>query len=390
MKTHLLRVGAALLCASLVLTACQTPPPPPPPPAVTVDETMAGAINAVLLDMAKQLGPLAETERSLVIDPLLDGRSGQQTVATEQALQQLNQAIPRVLRRVRVLAFNEQGANESRWVINGTVAQRDQPGAYRMTLALSDRSSGLVLARSVAPFQDAQLDVAPTRVYADSPSLVRDRTTDGYLRTTETPAGKPADAVYLDQIPTAALLAEAANAYNTSRWDDAMQLYSRAVQRPDGQQLRTFNGLYLVNMQMGRSSAAEEVFGKIASLGLATNNLAVKILFRPASTDFIADRNLSGPYPMWLRQIARAAQAAEVCLHVVGHTSKTGSEQLNERLSLARARTVVERMDKEAPGIARKTRTSGVGSRETVVGTGTDDLRDAPDRRVEFKVVSCA
>jgi len=32
---------------------------------------------------------------------------------------------------------------------------------------------------------------------------------------------------------------------------------------------------------------------------------------------------------------------------------------------------------------------SGVGSREKLVGIGTDDLRDALDRRVEFRPVPC-
>lgn len=380
----------AFVTAALLIGGCKSPPPPPPPPpVVTVDETLSGAINAVLLDMARQLGPLVETERSVVIDPLLDGRSGQQTRATELAVQLLNKALPSVLRRARLLPFDEKGANDSRWLINGTLTRRDEPGAFRISLALSDRSSGLVVARAVAPFTDAQLDVAPTRVYSESPSLVRDRTVDGYLITAETPAGKPADALYLEQIPTAALLAEAAAAYNNERWDDSLRLYTSAVQRPDGQQLRTFNGLYLANTQLGRTAAAEDAFGKIAALGLATNNLAVKLLFRPGSVDFVPERNLSGAYPMWLRQIARAAQGADLCLNVVGHTSKTGSEPLNERLSLARARAVVERMDKDAPGIARKSRTNGVGSRENLVGIGTDDLRDAPDRRVEFKVIAC-
>ena len=31
----------------------------------------------------------------------------------------------------------------------------------------------------------------------------------------------------------------------------------------------------------------------------------------------------------------------------------------------------------------------GIGFRENIVGSGTDDLRDALDRRVEFKVRSC-
>lgn len=383
---------AALFAATLLLNGCAAPkpPPPPPPPPPTVDETMAGAVNAVLLDIARQLRPLADTDRSLVFDPLLDGRSGQQTRATEQAVQMVNQALPTVLRRVRLLPFDEQSAGASRWLLNGTLTRRDEPGGFRLTLALSDRPTGLVVARAVAPFTDLQLDVAPTRVYSESPALVRDRTIDGYLITADTPAGKPADALYLEQIPTAALLAEAANAYNNERWEDALRLYTGAVQRPDGQQLRTFNGLYLANTQLGRTPAAEDAFGKIAALGLATNNLAVKLLFRPGSTDFVTERNLSDPYPMWLRQIARAARAADLCLNVVGHTSKTGSEPLNERLSLARARAVVERMDRDAPGISRKSRTSGVGSRENLVGLGTDDLRDAPDRRVEFKVIACS
>jgi outer membrane protein OmpA-like peptidoglycan-associated protein len=32
---------------------------------------------------------------------------------------------------------------------------------------------------------------------------------------------------------------------------------------------------------------------------------------------------------------------------------------------------------------------AGVGSKEALVGLGTDDQRDALDRRVEFRVVDC-
>ncbi len=32
---------------------------------------------------------------------------------------------------------------------------------------------------------------------------------------------------------------------------------------------------------------------------------------------------------------------------------------------------------------------NGVGSRETIVGTGRDDATDALDRRVEFKPLAC-
>src|SRR5258705_11367165 len=88
---------------------------------------------------------------------------------------------------------------------------------------------------------------------------------------------------------------------------------------------------------LGRAADAENAFGKIVAIGLATNNLAVKFLFRPGSIEFWADTKISGPYPIWLRQLAQQMVATRSCLRVIGHTSRTGSEPLNERLSLRRA-----------------------------------------------------
>jgi len=74
---------------------------------------------------------------------------------------------------------------------------------------------------------------------------------------------------------------------------------------------------------------------------------------------------------------------------VTGHTSRTGSESVNERLSLQRAVSVKTRLVGEAPPLSKKLRESGMGFRENIVGTGADDASDALDRRVEFKVVGC-
>lgn len=386
-RAALRRRVLALLAGVLVGCAAPPPPPPPPPP---VNETLEGAINGALLDIARQLGAQAAAPRHAVIDPLLDGRSGQQTKASERATQLLAQAAPKVLPGLRLLPFDETGTRGAGWLLNGTLSATDgAQGRYRLTLALSNRASGLVVARGVAPVHDAQLDLEPTRFYAESPSLVRDRAVQGYIETTEKPVGQPADALYLEQIPTAALLAQAQDAYNQEHWEEAQKLMAAAAQRDDGQQLRTFNGLYMANMKLGRSAEAEAAFGKIAALGLATSNLAVKILFRAGSTDFLGEADT---YAMWLRQIARAAQDSAMCLTVVGHTSRTGSEQFNRALSLRRAQAVRERLVSAAPALARgqRVRTEGHGWDENIVGTGTDDMRDALDRRVEFKVQACA
>ncbi|HET9764060.1 MAG TPA: OmpA family protein, partial [Casimicrobiaceae bacterium] len=81
--------------------------------------------------------------------------------------------------------------------------------------------------------------------------------------------------------------------------------------------------------------------------------------------------------------------ASMSCLTIVGHTSKTGSEQFNDRLSLQRAVAIQHRIEALAPETAGRLQAVGMGFRENLVGSGTDDLRDALDRRVEFKVRAC-
>jgi outer membrane protein OmpA-like peptidoglycan-associated protein len=359
------------------------------PPAPVGEPNLAASVRGVTRDLMQQLGPAPNASRTLVIDPLLDGRTGQQTRATERVLQQLAASLTDSAKSVKILAFDSTGASTSRYVITGTVTAQADAEHFRLSIALSDQRSGLVVARAVANFREAGLDVSTTRFYNDSPSLVRDRSVEGYLKTAETDAGKPADALYIEQLPTGALLANAQAAYNAEKWSDALTLYKAAVQRKDGQQLRTFNGIYVTNVQLGNMKDAEDAFGKIAALGLATNNLAVKLLFRPGTTDFWPDPKVSGVYPMWLRQIAKAAQSVESCLNIIGHTSKSGSAEVNDRLSLARATAIRDRLEREVPGTAKKARVTGVGFRENLVGTGADDASDAVDRRVEFKVVNC-
>src|SRR5206468_980593 len=104
-----------------------------------------------------------------------------------------------------------------------------------------------------------------------------------------------------------------------------------------GEQLRVLNGIYLASWKLGRTAEAEEAFGKVVALGLSINNLGVKFLFNPGSTDFWGDAQVSGPYGFWLRQIARQAAATKVCMTVIGHTSRTGTAQYNDRLSHRRA-----------------------------------------------------
>jgi outer membrane protein OmpA-like peptidoglycan-associated protein len=353
------------------------------------DPDLKAAAHQLAADLAQQIGT-SGGNRTLVIDPLLDRATGQQTGASAKFQEEMGPALSGAVKGLSILPFDADGAAKARYVLAGTISTVTPPDKFSISASLTDRPTGLVVAQSAARFTQTGLDVAPTKFYNDSPSLVRDRSVDGYVKTSETKAGQPADALYVSQVPTAALLANALDAYNAEKWEDALKAYTAAAGRPDGQQLRTFNGIYLSNIRLGRTDAAAEAFGKIAALGLATNNLAVKLLFKPNSaTDFWPGKDLSGVYPMWLRQIAKAVQSTGGCLNVTGHTSRSGSEQLNDRLSLQRAETVKRMMVGEVAVVAGQLQTSGLGYRQNIVGTGADDASDAVDRRVEFKVVEC-
>jgi outer membrane protein OmpA-like peptidoglycan-associated protein len=153
--------------------------------------------------------------------------------------------------------------------------------------------------------------------------------------------------------------------------------------------LRAESGVYLSNMKLGHVSEAEEAFGRIVALGIAYNELGVKFLFNPGSTEFWSDPNISGAYSMWLRQIARQAVAAGSCMKVVGHTSKTGPAAVNEAISLKRASYIRQRLAVEQPVLAGRIQVEGMGFRQNIVGSGTDNAFDVLDRRVEFKILPC-
>ena len=115
----------------------------------------------------------------------------------------------------------------------------------------------------------------------------------------------------------------------------------------------------------------------------------MKLLFKPGSTQFMDQPQVSGPYPMWLSQIATRTMQRNACLEIVGHTSRTGLPQVNERLSMLRAQFVKDLLQTGDPNSGSRLIATGVGFSQNLVGTGKDDASDALDRRVEFKVIGC-
>jgi outer membrane protein OmpA-like peptidoglycan-associated protein len=127
----------------------------------------------------------------------------------------------------------------------------------------------------------------------------------------------------------------------------------------------------------------------LVDYSLAGERLSVRLLFKPGTTQFLDDPEITAPYPMWLSQIATQAMQRDACIDVIGHTSNTGPISVNDRLSVLRAQFVKDLLRGAAPPLANRLKAIGVGSREPIVGTARDDASDAIDRRVDFNVRRC-
>lgn len=370
------------------------PAPPSPPPILPFEEAVLSAANTLL--GKAQLPP--DARYNLVIDPLIDGVTGAQTTTTQAMGLWLTRLIQDRYPRFTVQPFRAATVQQGPLILIGTFTgvngERKTEGkreAYRICLALADLKTGKLVGKGLAFAGTEGTDPTPVPFFRDAPVWLDDAATTGYIRTCQgTRAGDPINPNYLDKIVTAATVAEAIDAYGKNQFADALKLYEVALASPGGDQLRVHTGLYLTNLKLRRMDAARKAFGQVVEQGLEQKRLGVKFLFRPGTAAMWVDPKAGPlPYPMWLNEIAGRAAKRPTCLEFGGHTSASGAEPLNDRLSLLRADSVRKAVEAVSPALGKRLVSKGHGSRQMLVGNGRDDLSDALDRRVELLVKDC-
>jgi len=384
---------------ALVLAAC-TPSEPQAFEKAATDATdrlvaQTGKLPAFLAKIESTLAkpdPKAP-RRTVTIDPMLDTVTGQQTETTMLFERRVVQRIGSAYPQFEILPFHSGNLAHAQYLLTGTLARvpitpLGKP-TIRLNLALTELSTGMVVAQAWSLARAENLDQTPSLYYRDVPVLIKDKIVEGYANTTTTPAGLHADPYYLERLGAASVISEATTLYNAEKYEDALGQYRNALSTPQGEQLRVQSGIYLTSMRLGNVADAEQAFGRIVALGIAYNELGVKFLFNAGSVDFWSDPKISGAYGMWLRQIAREAIAAKSCIAIMGHTSRSGPGPINNALSLKRAQYIRQRLLVEAPELAGRSRAEGMGFRQNIVGSGTDDGFDVLDRRVEFRIIPC-
>lgn len=398
--------GVVITVAALFPTICsQAQAPAANPPALAApaapqvppapfDTALLNAANALF---SKAMLPPGNESVELVIDPLIDGISGAQSAASHLMQQRLTELVGKSYPRFKVQPFDTATLDRSPVVLVGTFTAINNAGeangprdVYRICLALADLRSKKVISKGFAKALPEGVDATPTPYFVDNPVWAQDEATVAYIKICQgTKAGDPLNPLYIERIGTASLISDGISEYDNKRYREALAFYRTALRMPGGDQLRVHNGVYLSNWKLSRRDDATQSFGDLVSYGLKNSKLAVRFLFRPGSTQFFGDLQLTSPYPMWIEQIATQVAQSSTCIEIVGHSSATGPAQLNERLSALRAETIKTDLEEKDPRLVGKLIANGVGSHEMLIGTGKDDASDALDRRVEFKVQKC-
>lgn len=384
--------------------AAPAPVATPAAPAAPSPAALAPAALDVAVQRAGEkllsdaLGVLGDGPRDLAIDPLIDANTGQQTAASVTMGGHLARLIADKYPMWKVQPLSRKVLSNAPLLMIGTLTPVDLndtsqagPDAFRIWLTLADLRTGRIVAKRLDRATPASVNAEPTRYFRDSPTWHKDRTVVAYINSCQIDArvGDALDPRYLMRLPASALLHEAISAYNDNQLKLAHRLYGDAARLAEVDDLRVLNGRYLTSWRLGKKKEASEAFGHIVANGLADKRLAVKVLFEPGTTTLLPLADLRAQYRLWLREVAKQADAKRTCLRVVGHSSRTGTAVASEALSRQRAAAVRWVLARDAPTSARRFTAEGVGWRENLSGLGTDDLRDALDRRVEFRVIDC-
>ncbi len=357
------------------------------------------ALNAADFAFFRAPAPAAGAPATqiVVIDPLVDGVTGVQSNVTRTVESRVVEIARTRHQRFDVQPFNAATLAKSPLILLGTLTGSDSHGeaggireSYRICLALLDPGSGTVVSKSFVLAQMTGADVTPVAYFNDSPMFAPTRAFEKFARNCENiKRGDAIDPLYRAGLPAAAIVNEGIEAYDAGKYRESLEAFKRALAATGGDPWRAYNGIYLANVKLGRQADANRAFTKLVDYGFENSQFALKFSFKPGTSQFVADAKLGSAYHEWLRQIAQRLAKGKSCIDIVGHAGTSGTDADRERLSRQRAELVKQRLDAISPQLKKRTTATGEGSREPLVGLGTDDAKDALDRRIEFRIKGC-
>ena len=332
---------------------------------------------------------------NIVIDPFFDAHSLGDLQIFKRIEAALQQARIKHFPDMTLGLINSTELGHAKYIIQGQL--RFEPiiydnyseKFYHILSTVIDKQK--IIAKADVWLSDLNLDYKGSGIHPDAPMFITDANREKTRMIIESPIGAKVDSENIDFLETKAILVSAGNAYETKDYQKALQLFQQAAQRSDGRIMETYAGLYLTYYVLDNRKKAEDAFAQLVDISVKKNRaLSVKFLFEVNRAAFLNNANLRKQYKIWLKIIGEYFSKSPDCLLIVGHCSKTGPEKWNDKLSGMRAQRIQQLMRPSFPKIKQRSQPIGKGSNENIVGAGTDDERDALDRRVEFKLTDCS
>lgn len=383
---------ALLSSIALVMAACVTQPTVnlATPPASVFHSDLSEAVQFIAVHLPKQV-PLRDMVDAKVIpvDLFFNEHSAEEAAASKNLQTNLIAALALANPDAKFSPLSTQNIQTAQWVTIASYAsvkanEAGKSGQWlRLKVALIEVKTGTVKAQVTTHVNADQFNTAPTRFFRNAPIYLTDTShqdRNAVLAGQRRPLG--------DSLRVRAAMTEAAAAFEAERWAEAEQRFQNVLALSPNH-TGALSGLYQILWITGRKAEAEKAFVRLSSASVEAGSLSVKLLFKLGSTDFVDEGDLAQQYQIWLRAMAQTVTEKKVCLNVNGHASASGSDDYNQRLSLARANRIVSRMQQTVAMSKGVLMANGKGITEMLVGTGTNDAVDSIDRRVEFVVTAC-
>lgn len=344
--------------------------------------SVGNKLNKVIID------PLTKQKhlKKIVIDPFIDVESGYPVKANARIAQIFSQEITK---RFQVTGEMEpDNLDVSEYVLNGMVTLAEHKGnVYKVYGTVFEKSSGKVLAS--ASVHVNRFDTTPKEIYRDSPVFLKGKNYEQYASSVKKAPDETVNKEYHDRLAVRSMQVKADKLYEQKEYKKSLAYYNQAASSQSGEQLEVLNGQFTVLVKQSQWKEAESVYGKLLRVSIReTGEIASKIIFSPNSV--VPVGNKIDIYTIYMEQIAKLVASLPQCqVKITGHSSRSGSEAHNDKLSLQRALWIQKKMSSYAPEIMGKSTTVGRGFHENIVGTGKDDITDQIDRRVEFVFSKC-
>ncbi|MFK5969393.1 MAG: OmpA family protein [Candidatus Marithrix sp.] len=349
-------------------------------------------INSLASDLQKF--NIFTDSNTIILNPFLDIDNGQIIQASLDIEKLMIAEVKANFQKINLVRISPQTLTNAKYVLNGIIAYEANKSAekkyYKISASIIDLTTNSIVTKHTVHIQSSGLNYKPTPSYQDNPMYFKGKTLQNIISSVTSSVGSKVDTDYYNFVEIKALLITAQTAYDNGKYKQAYKLFNNILKKPGGKIIEIYGGLYAVAFKLGNLKEAETNFGKMVDIGMQQGALPVKFLFKTDLTNFLNIPELKQQYNIWLQQISKYLRInSDTCIHIVGHTSISGSYKYNKVLSKSRANNIQKRMSKMFRGIMQRSKTIGKGSDEIIVGTKPDSNENAIDRRVEFKIVDC-